>query len=1441
MLSKTNLFRLCAVLLGALVLGGCGSDSSEPGKVLLTCDVPMVPDASGTQCVAPPPIKCTPPTVPDAKNEQCVVGADPTLPDPVYFPAADEAVLYYNRPKDASNTPNDPVYNGYRLHTWNSDSCDAYAAPFDSSDWANGHEFDGIDPNYGAYWIVKLKPGYGECGNFIIHIGTEGSGKALGDGDFKMPLKQDDAKFVRMNFTLHATPSVFEYPILNLGAQPASISGMSAHWLDRHTLVWDQSDEGVAKVSLHASKAADLSISDETGVSGEQFELSQTSLDDAQKARAPAIASWNAFALDVSDDKARELGKSQLVMASYDADGKPLYATYVQTAKALDELYTSGEADANEAALGVQYDGSTVTAALWAPTAQSVSLKLYDSDKKLIKSVPMTEDVQSGVWRVSGSDFDRKLYRYELKLYHPVSKKLETLETTDPYSVNVSANGRFSQFVNLDDADTKPEGWDNHEVPAIADPEDAVVYEGHIRDFSIRDESTSAPNRGKYLAFTELDSAPMQHLSKLAAEGLTHFHVLPATDMATVNELESERVDITDTLGTLCARINDGADACKTQNKAASIQSLLEQALPGSSDAQALIQAMRGLDGFNWGYDPQHFMAPEGSYASSPDGIARVKELRAMNLSLHQIGLRTVLDVVYNHTSSSGLYDNSVLDKVVPGYYHRYDPVSGDMQRSTCCENTATEHVMMSKLMTDTLVTLARDYGYDGFRFDIMGHIPKSELLAARAAVQAVDPDNYFYGEGWNFGEVADNRLFEQATQANLAGSEVGSYNDRIREAIRGGKLFASSASDEALRDQDTLRLSMAGNLKNYVLKDFNGNSAKGSSFSWNSQPTAYAEDPADIINYVSKHDNETLWDKLQYSHPIGMSVEDRVRTQNIAATLPLLSQGIPFLQLGGDMLRSKSMDRNSYDAGDWFNFVDFSQSSNNWNVGLPLAQDNGSNWGTIAGISANPNAAVSGSDIQFASSVFGEFLQIRKQTKLLRLTTADDIIARVGFHNVGKRQKQGVIVMSIDDGAGLADLDPNIDALLVMVNATADEQSHTVPTAAGFSLHPLQQTSIDSRVRGAFFSAGDNEGTFTVPAYTTAVFVKTQGDSQGDGLAATATVGAPDVVPFGSTTVYVRGGMNGWGTANAMSYVGGGEYRVAISLAAGNYEFKLASEDWNTVDFGALSADVAVVDEGVSESLAAKGANLKFSVTTAATYVFALDASNKELPQLKVYNEEPFPGVQVYLRGDMNGWGTGNQLTYLGGGIYRADVQVTAGSKGFKVASSDWSTVDFGSADADGSVTLGTEKALAAKGGNLSLNFDEDTEYSFIFDMSDRSAPVLSVYKTDIFAGNSVYLRGGMNGWGTGNALVYQGGGRYSVDISLDAGAVEFKVASADWSTVDFGAVSGELADVTLAEAEPLAAKGANLKLNVSEAGSYRFSVEGPDPRSPKLTVTKL
>jgi pullulanase len=963
-----------------------------------------------------------------------------------------------------------------------------------------------------------------------------------------------------------------------------------------------------------------------------------------------------------------------------------------------------------------------------------------------------------------------------------------------------------------------------------------VIYEGSIRDFSVRDTSTSTANRGKYMAFTEMDSAPVAHLKKLAEKGLTHFHMLPANDIASIEEDVSKTVNFSSTLAALC-KLNSSAPICKDASVS---QSMILGDLFASYDpvseggkAQELAEAMRGIDQFNWGYDPFHFNVPEGSYSTNPEGVTRIKEMRAMNMALHEVGLRVALDVVYNHTNASELNGKSVLDKVVPGYYHRYEVATGAIVRETCCDDTEPRNAMMEKLMKDSLVQWATQYKFDSFRFDIMSQATKATMVRLFDAVKSVDEDTYFYGEGW----PRIDRGYEQAGQINIAGTEIGTYNDRIREAVRQGQMFSKEPSEAALANQDKVKMGLAGTLKNYILNTAGGSDTQTVNLG------GYATDPADIINYVSKHDNETLWDQLNYVLPKDLTLAQRVRAQNMAATIPLMAQGIPFLQMGGDFLRSKSMDRNSYDSGDWFSYVDFTMATNNWNVGLPLKQDNESRWTEIGQFMLSPERAASMSDIEFASEVFNEMLSIRSTSALFRLTTGAEVIDRVGFHNIGKRQTQGLIVMSLDDGLSAdeamprVDLDPMIDAIVVVVNSSYTAQSHTVPTASGFTLHATHAASVDPTVRGAYFSEGEGEGTFTVPALTTAVFVKTQSGAQGMGLSSYATSGAPDVVPFGDTTFFVRGGMNGWGEGNPMTYVGNGVYESVITVVAGDYEFKVASADWSTVDFGSSQQVVTLDQEKV---LSRGGANLKLTLAEDATLKFSVDANDINAPIFTVGYEEPFYPTTVYVRGGMNGWGEANPLSYSVGGQYMTTIDIAAGSYEFKIASADWSTVDYGSADADGSTAIGNVKDAGISGSNLAITIPVDGSYTFLFNVADMNAPTISVFNAKMFGDTTVFVRGSINGWGEADPLIYMGNSTYEVEIAIDAGDYEFKIASADWSTVDFGNLAGDVA-VTLGTSKDLGRSGANFTLSIVNSATYKFTVSGPDPSAPTVTVTEV
>ncbi|MFT4924097.1 MAG: pullulanase [Phenylobacterium sp.] len=1269
--TPTPKVKLLAVTLAA-ILSGCGGGvgtgslpvvtSQDPLPVTLSCTAPEELNAAGDTCVTPPPppIQCDAPLVPNETLDACV------NPAPVMLAGDNQAVIYYYRA--------DGDYDNWKLHAWNNDACDAYTEEFVADiTWDNGAANGGIDSNYGAYYLLPLKADFGSCANFILHNGGE---KDPDDNDQQLDLSAD-----RWSFILSGIGS-FTTPTLATDDLPLNAQGASAHWLDEKTLLLNVEAATASVKLLHSATAGLEQLSSDMATGENAIALQSTTLSAEQQALVPHLQDWVAYTHSLSTDEVKTLLTEQLLVASFGAEDQIQAGTYVQAAKVLDDLYTKGDNDADEATLGATYqDDGSIATAVWAPTAQSVALKLYGADKSLTATQEMTLDTQTGIWSANvEASFDRAWYRYEVTAYHPLTKAIEVTEATDPYSVNLSVNGRYSQFVNLSDADLKPTGWDGHAVPTIAALEDAVIYEAHIRDFSVLDQSTSAANRGKYLAFTEQDSAPVQHLKSLVAAGLTHFHLLPVNDMGTINEDEAnQRVDLNNTVGQLCA-VNANAPVCGVQDDAAVLLDVMKNYDPSTGDAQALVESMRGLDGFNWGYDPHHFNVPEGSYASNAEGVSRIVETRAMIQSLHQMGLRSVLDVVYNHTASSGLFDNSVFDKVVPGYYHRYNETNGQIERSTCCENTASEHRMFGKYVTDSLVLWADEYGFDGFRFDVMGHMPKQLILDSRTAVQQVDADTYFYGEGWNFGEVSSDRLFEQATQENIAGSEIGTFNDRPRDTIRDGALFKEAVD---LTNIDHIRLGLAGTLKDYMMVDEHGNAKVGSSYG----QASYADDPADIINYVSKHDNRTLWDQLQYGLPESMTLASRVRAQNIAASIPLLSQGIPFFQMGGDMLRSKSEDKNSYDAGDWFNRVDFTMGSNGWNSGLPLAQDNQGEWEQISNMIANLDAAPATADIAFAAGIFSEMLSIRSGSKLFRLTSGDDAINRVGFHNTGPEQTAGLIVMSIDDGTDLVDLDPANDAIVVIINGSNSAQTHSINTAAGFELHSVLQNSMDETVKSSSFAADGGVGTFSVPALTTAIFVKPQGDAQGEGLAANPNAVA---IPYGDTEIFVRG-INTWDAVNKMEYAGEGIYSFTTTLAAGDYEFKIADANWAEVNLGYNEVTFAVDSIAVSDV----GGNMALTLDAAASYKFSVNAS-LATPQVSITvanqiiacdalpnSADPYPltvagGGKLYVKGSHSGWGADEAyvFNYKGENRYQA-VAHFDGDMQFKFASDDgdWTT----------------------------------------------------------------------------------------------------------------------------------------------------------------------
>ncbi len=897
------------------------------------------------------------------------------------------------------------------------------------------------------------------------------------------------------------------------GGVKGNIAEQRAYWVSRDTIAWKIEDEPGNEYFFHYDPRGGAFSLGPSGMQGGEavpLTVDPDGLPEEIIAKFPHLRSYTALKFDAEDlGFVRIALKGQTAVSAQDSAGQILDATGLQIPGVLDDLYTY------DGPLGVVWDGNTPNLNLWAPTARLVRLHLFaDSDPATKAEVMiMRVDPDSGVWRIEGEPAWRnQYYLYEVQVYVPGEGVVTNL-VTDPYSLSLSQNSQRSQIVNLADPALRPDGWETLEKPPLAAPEDISIYELHVRDFSVNDPSVPDELKGTFAAFTLPDSNGMKHLRALAEAGLTHLHLLPAFDIATINEDKStwESPDFAD----------------------------LAQFPADSEEQQALVEATADTDGFNWGYDPLHYTVPEGSYSTDPDGPQRIVEFRQMVQSLNQNGLRLVMDVVYNHTNAAGQSDNAVLDRIVPGYYHRLN-AAGKVERSTCCPNTATEHNMMRKLMVDSVLTWATAYQVDGFRFDLMGHHMKADMLAMRQALDELTLEEdgvdgksiYIYGEGWNFGEVADNARGINATQLNMAGTGIGTFNDRIRDAIRGGNPFSDyekqgfsnglytdpNESDQGSAEEqlarllelsDHIRVGLAGNLKAYELVNAAGETVTGKQILYNGQFAGYTEDPQENIVYASAHDNETLFDAIQYKAPASATVEDRVRMQNLGLSIVALSQGVPFFHAGSDMLRSKDFDRDSFNSGDWFNRLDFTYETNNWGVGLPVASKNKENWPLMQPRLANPNLAPDREAIWQNVNHFREILAIRNSSPLFRLQTADEIMARVRFHNTGPEQIPGLIVMSIADTAG-DDLDPARDGVVVLFNASPETQSFTIAELAGtpYELHPIQQNSADAVLQAAGYDAAT--GTFTVPGRTTAVFQSPQSEAGEEVVEVEATPESP-------------------------------------------------------------------------------------------------------------------------------------------------------------------------------------------------------------------------------------------------------------------------------------------------------------------------------------------
>ena len=506
--------------------------------------------------------------------------------------------------------------------------------------------------------------------------------------------------------------------------------------------------------------------------------------------------------------------------------------------------------------LGAVYSPKMTRFKVWAPEAESVKLNLYKQGEgdNLIDQHIMKKSANGTYVFEKQGDCNGIYYTYT------VVNHGEEQEAVDPYTKAAGVNGQRGMVINM--AKTNPQGF---EMDGYRNPEhitDAIIYEGSVRDFTM-DESSGVFHNGKFLGLTEANTTnhfgEATALDYISGLGVTHVQILPAFDFETVDE--------------------------KNQK------------------AQ-----------YNWGYDPDNYNVPEGSYAVSPyDGAVRIQEMKQMVLALHSRGIGVIMDVVFNHTYRR---DDSNLQKIVPGYYYRSDE-TGYTNGSGCGNEVASDRPMVQKLIVDSLIYWAKEYHIDGFRFDLMGVLDIDTMNVIAERLKEIRPDIYLYGEGWNGGpsSLAEEKRAFKASAKKMPG--IGMFNDDIRDTIKGSVFYDDHLGfvNGGTHLENALRYGITGAVAHPQV-DYDA---------YGSRP--WAKEPGQSINYVSCHDNYTLWDKLSVSCPEA-SEEKKKAMNRLCAAIVFTSQGVPFIQAGEEFLRSKPLPEkkgfaeNSYNMPDAVNSI---------------------------------------------------------------------------------------------------------------------------------------------------------------------------------------------------------------------------------------------------------------------------------------------------------------------------------------------------------------------------------------------------------------------------------------------------------------------------------------------------------------------------------------
>jgi len=516
--------------------------------------------------------------------------------------------------------------------------------------------------------------------------------------------------------------------------------------------------------------------------------------------------------------------------------------------------------------LGLTYSPKESVFKIWAPTAEKAQLVFYQAgDGGEKTSLLDMKKEANGIWskKVVG-DAKGKFYVFKVLVN---GKWLN--EVPDPYAKAVGVNGKRAMVVDL--KTTNPTDWEKDKSPVFKNKTDAILYELHIRDASINDNS-GIKNKGKYSGLTETGtknadglSTGLDHIKEL---GVTHVHLLPVYDFYSVDESKPDKPQ------------------------------------------------------YNWGYDPVNYNVPEGSYSTNPyDGVTRIKEFKHMVQAFHQNGLRVVMDVVYNHTR---LTEDSYFNQLVPGYYYRQTK-DGKFSNATACGNeTASERYMMRKFMLESVLYWVNEFHIDGFRFDLMGVHDIETMNLISKELHKIRPDILLYGEGWTAGSSPLPDSLRALKKNAYKLDRIAVFSDDIRDGIKGSvfehddKGFASGKPGM----EESIKFGIVASCKHPQVDYKKVNYSKA----------PYASQPWNTITYCECHDNHVLWDKLAISSKNATEAE-RKEMYKLALSIVLTSQGISFLHAGTEFLRTKKGVENSFESPDSINAIDWSLKTKNKDV----------------------------------------------------------------------------------------------------------------------------------------------------------------------------------------------------------------------------------------------------------------------------------------------------------------------------------------------------------------------------------------------------------------------------------------------------------------------------------------------------------------------------